>query len=167
MRFEACIAVEIARTGRDLDWLSDIPEVCLAYLNIASVVAFGDCLLSAEVQVEVDEVIVEDGMVVEPHEHQSLESRVAETAELVEAATSDFVARNCMDSRFDLCHPKAALGLVIARTFDQNASRLAVDLARETEPEDFVGAEAASRFGLPLDAAIPDLTTLVAEYCLR
>ena len=167
MRFEACIVVEIGRTGRDLDWVSDIPEVCLASRNIASVVAFEDCLWSVEVQAEVDEAIVEGEMAVELHEHQSLESRVAETAELVEVATSDFVARNHMDLRLGPCHPKVALDLVIALTFDQAASRFAAYLARKAEPGGSVGEEVASRFGPPLDAASPDLTTLVAEYCLR
>ena len=167
MRFEACIVVEIGRTGKDLDWVWGTPEVSLASQNIASVVASGDCLSSVEVQAEVDEAIVEDEMVVEPHERQSSESRVAETAELVEVATSDFVARNYMDLRFDPCQPKAALGLAIALTFDQNASRFAVYLARETELEGFVGVEVASRFEPPSDAGSPDLTTSVAEYCLR
>jgi hypothetical protein len=72
--------------------VSDIPVVCLASRNIASVVAFGDCLLCVEVQAEVDEGTVEDEMAVGPHEHQRLESRVVEMAELVEVATSDFVA---------------------------------------------------------------------------
>jgi hypothetical protein len=168
VRFETCIVVVvIGRTGRDLDWVSGIPEVCFAFQNIASVVAFGDCLLSVEVRAEVDETIVEDEMAAELHEHQSLERRVAETPELVEVATSEFVARNHMDLRFDPCHPKVVLGLAIALTFDQTALRFAAYLARETEPEGSVGAEVASRLGPPLDAASPDLTTLVAEYCLR
>jgi hypothetical protein len=165
VRFEACIVVETGRPGRDLDWVLDIPEVCPASQNIASVAAFGDCLLSVEVQAEVDEVIVEGEMAVELRERQSLESRVAEMAELVEVATSDFV-RNHRDLRSDPFHQKAALGLAIALTFDQNASRFAAYLARETEPEGFVGAEVGSRFGPPLNAVSPDLT-LVAEYCFR
>jgi hypothetical protein len=90
-----------------------------------------------------------------------------ETAEPVEVATSDFVVRNCTGLRSDPCHPKVELGSVIALTFDQSATYFAAGLARETEPEDFAGVEVASRFGHPSDAANPDLTTLVVEYCLR
>jgi hypothetical protein len=165
--FEACIVVEIDRTDRDLDWVSDIPEVYLASQNIASIVAFGDCLLSVEFQAEVDEAIVEDEMAVELHEHQSLESHVAETTEPEEVATSDFVARNHMEWRFDQCHPKVALDLAIALTFDQAAWCSAAYLAWETGPAGSVGEEVASRFGPQLDAASPDLTTSVAGYCLR
>ncbi len=167
MYFEACIVVEIGRTGRGLDWVSDIPEACLAFQNIASVAAFGDCLSSGEAQGVVDEVIVEDEVAAGLRERQSLESRAGEKAELVEVATSDFVARNCMDLRSDLCHPKVGLSLAIAQTFDQSAWRFAACLATETELEGFAGAEVASKSGPQSDAASPDLIALVAEYCLH
>lgn len=168
MHFEACIVVEIGRTGKDLDWELDILEACLASQNIASVAAvFGGYLSSVEVRVGVDVVIVEDVMAVELRERQSLESHVEETAELVEVATSDFVARSYTDLLFDPCHLKAGSGSVIALTFDLSASRFAAYLAEETELADSVGAAVASRFGTQLDVVSPNLTTLVAEYCLR
>jgi hypothetical protein len=167
VHFEVCIVVEVGQTGRDLDWVSHTLEACLASRSIASVAAFGDCLSSVEAQAEVDAAIVEDEIAVELRERQSLKSHVVETAEPVEVATSDFVVRNYTGLRSDPCHLKVGLGLVTALAFDQSATRLAACPARETEPEDFVGVEVASRFGHPSDAANPDLTTLVVEYCLR
>jgi hypothetical protein len=54
---------------------------------------------------EVDEAIVEDEMIVEPRERQSLGSYVAETAELVEVAASGFIEKTRMDLRSDSGHP--------------------------------------------------------------
>ena len=94
MHFEACIVVEIGRTGRDLDWVSGTPEVCLASQSIASAAAFGGCLSSVGVQVGVDELIVGDEVAVALQERQSLESPVVETVELAEVATFGSVAKN-------------------------------------------------------------------------
>ena len=68
MDFEACTVVEIGRTGRGLDWVSDTLEACLASQNIASAAAFGDCLWCVEAQARADVAIVEDEMAVELRE---------------------------------------------------------------------------------------------------
>ena len=39
--------------------------------------------------------------------------------------------------------------------------------SRESEPEDFVGEKVANRIGLTSNVVSPDLTALVAEYCLH
>ena len=69
------------------------------------VVAFADCLSSAEVQAELDEAIVEGEMTVELLELQSQGNHVAESAELVEVATSGFVERIRIDLQCDPYRP--------------------------------------------------------------